>query len=96
MAIVWLKLSVQVLIQVYLICECVDSIAIIPVVVDHLHGDLVQSNFQHVAIQNDLSISEEVTDSEWWNWITIDNQIGNISSKEIEENWLLVCTRDLG
>lgn len=96
MAIVGLKLGVQVLVQVDLVRERMNTVTIVSVVVDQLHGDLVEAYLQHVAVQDNLAITEVAADGERRDWLIINDQISDIGSKEVEENGFLVGTWHLG
>lgn len=92
MAIVWLELSVQILVQVNLVREGVDAVAVIPIVVYQLHSDLIQSNLKHITVQNNLAVPEKVANGQWWHCLPVYYQVGNIRTKEIKENWILLRT----
>ena len=62
MAIIWLKLCVQVLIQIHLIGKRMNTIPVISVVVDEFDGNLVQSDLEKTAVQDDFAVSEKAAD----------------------------------
>jgi len=94
MAIIWLKLCVQVLIQIHLIGKRMNTIPVISVIVDEFDGYLVQSNLEKIAIKDDFSISEEAANFKRGNLLSIDNYISDICTVEVKEYWLLFGTRD--
>lgn len=90
MAIIWLKLCVQILIQVNFVGKRVKAVTIITIVIDQLHCDFIRTLLQHVAVQDNFTITEVVSNGKRGQWLVVYDQIGNISAKEINEDRLLV------
>lgn len=89
MAVIWLELSVNILVHINSISKGMESIAVIPVLVDHFHCDRVHTNFKQVPIKYNGAISKIASNISCDHWLVIDHKISNISTEEIDEDWLL-------
>lgn len=61
MAVIRLKLSVEVLFAIDLISEGVNTVTIIPVVVNELKSDFIGAHLKKVVVQDDFAFTEKGT-----------------------------------
>jgi hypothetical protein len=70
----------------------VDAVAIVSVVVNQLHRDLVHTGPKMLTAQSDHAILE-IAASLSLDGLAVNIQVCNIGSEEIEEEWLLAWIR---
>jgi hypothetical protein len=86
----WLELRVDVLLLINLICEGMEAEAVIPVLIEEVHGHLVLAQLQSITFRQINSSILMGVFASLVDLLAVNNQVFYLNPVEVHEEWLLL------